>query len=245
MSRGQQETGRKSRAEQVASDVEEEFLAARLPVGQHLGRRAEFMTRFAISPTIMSETLRILRDRGLITVRPGNKGGIFVASIPPQIRLGGMDLWFHPSPTHPLELFEARVHLESSLSVVAFDRATAADLTAMRDVLQQMTIASAAREFLTSVMALHRALVTAAHIPVLDGMHQSIVTTLQATLSRAVYVEGSQDMIRHSREVHAGIVQAIEERNRVAFDKVSSLHDADLIRAGDPRRSPVHERAPR
>jgi hypothetical protein len=71
----------------------------------------------------MNETRRILRDRGLVVVRPGTGGGIFVASLPPEVRIGATDLWFSDSAIHPLELFEARVHLEDSLTLVAFHRA--------------------------------------------------------------------------------------------------------------------------
>ena len=71
-------------------------------MGAHLGRRTEFIERFGISPTVMNETLRILRGRGLVSVRPGAGGGVFVASLPPQVRLGAMDLWFHDSGRHPL-----------------------------------------------------------------------------------------------------------------------------------------------
>jgi DNA-binding FadR family transcriptional regulator len=229
-----------SRAEQVAADVEDEILAARLPVGAHLGRRTEFMNRFGISPTIMNETLRILRSRRLVTVRPGTGGGIFVASVPPQVRLGAMDLWFHDSGTHPLDLFEARVHLEARLTPVAFDRATEQDLTVMRDAVRQMTLATDARSFLDAVMSLHRMLVTAARIPVLDGMHQTVVTLLGATLSRAVFIEGYEPMLSHSIDVHTGMVDAISRRDRAAFDKVMQLHNDDLVRADDPRRSPAN-----
>lgn len=232
--------GRISRAEQVAADVEDEILAARLPVGAHLGRRTEFMNRFGISPTIMNETLRILRNRKLVTVRPGTGGGIFVASLPPQVRLGAMDLWFHDSGTHPLDLFEARVHLEARLTPVAFDRATEQDITAMRDAVRQMTLATDARSFLDAVMSLHRALVAAARIPVLDGMHQTVVTLLRATLSRAIFIDGYEQMLSHSIDVHGGLVDAISRRDRAAFDKVMQLHNDDLVRADDPRRSPAH-----
>jgi DNA-binding FadR family transcriptional regulator len=98
---------RSSRAERVAADLEHEILSARLPVGAHLGRRSEIMDRFGISPTVMNETLRILRDRDLITVRPGPGGGITVASAPTQVRVGALDLSFQPSTPHPLDLFEA------------------------------------------------------------------------------------------------------------------------------------------
>jgi DNA-binding FadR family transcriptional regulator len=229
---------RRSRAEEVASAVEDEILAARFPVGAHLGRRAEFMDRFGISPMIMSETLRILRDRGMVTVRPGTGGGIFVAALPPQVRLGGMDLWFHDSGTHPLDLFEARVHLEAQLTPVAFDRATEDDITAMRAPLDQMSQARDAGAYLETVMTLHRALVAAAHVQVLDAMHQTVVAVLRSTLTKAAFIDGHEPLLRHSIGVHQGIVEAISSRNRTTFHKVMLLHDDDLTRSDDPRRSP-------
>jgi DNA-binding FadR family transcriptional regulator len=236
----QQDGPRRSRAERVAADVEEEILSARLPVGAHLGRRAEFMERFGISPTIMNETLRILRDRGMVKVRPGTNGGIFVASLPPQVRLGAMDLWFHESGTgaHPLDLFEARVHLEARLTEVAFERATDADVAEMRGALQAMRRAEDAYAYLDGVMTLHRVLVVAARVPVLDGMHQTVIAILRGTLTRAAFTDGHEEMLRHSIEVHDGLVDAIAHRDRLAFNKIMRLHEDDLIRAGDPRRSP-------
>ncbi len=222
----------------MAADVEDEILAARLPVGAHLGRRAELMDRFGISPMIMSETLRILRNRGLVSVRPGTGGGIFVATLPPQVRLGGMDLWFHECGAHPLDLFEARVHLEAQLTPVAFDRATGDDVLAMRDALAQMDQAREACAFLEAVMRLHRALVSAARVPVLDAMHQTVIAVLGSTLSRATFIDGYEPMLQHSLDVHRGLVEAIASRNRPAFGKVMLLHHDDLVRAGDPRRSP-------
>lgn len=222
----------------MASDVEDEILAARLPVGAHLGRRAEFMRRFGISPMIMSETLRILRGRGLVAVRPGTGGGIFVAALPPQVRLGGMDLWFHESGTHPFDLFEARVHLEAQLTPVAFDRASEDDVAAMRPPLDQMNQARDARAYLEAVMTLHRALVAAARVPVLDAMHQTVVAILRSTLTKATFIDGYEPLLRHSVGVHQGIVEAISSRNRAAFHKVMLLHNDDLSRGDDPRRSP-------
>ena len=88
-----------SRAQQVAAQVENELLAARTPVGTSLGRRTDLMERFGISPTVCNEALRILRDRDLVMVRPGPGGGIFVANVPPQVRLGR---WIFGSPAPAL-----------------------------------------------------------------------------------------------------------------------------------------------
>ena len=47
-----------SRAQQVATAIEDELLAARTPVGTSLGRRTDLMERHGVSPTVMNETLR-------------------------------------------------------------------------------------------------------------------------------------------------------------------------------------------
>jgi DNA-binding FadR family transcriptional regulator len=229
---------RPSRAEQVAFQLEDEILEARLPVGAHLGRRAEFMERFEISPTIMNETLRILRDRGLVSVRPGTGGGVFVSSLPPQVRLGALDLWFQDGRVHPLDLFEARIYLEDTLTSLAFHRADQRDIDAMQAALDNMQQAHEARAYLEALLRLHRALVSAARVTVLDGMHQTIVGLLQAGLSKAVFIDGYEPMLQHSLNVHRDLVEAIRRQDSQLFEKTLALHHEDLIRTDDPRRSP-------
>jgi len=46
-------------------------------------------------------------------------------------------------------------------------------------------------------------------------------------------------MLRHSIDVHSELVDAISRRDRAAFDKVMQLHNDDLVRTDDPRRSPA------
>lgn len=229
---------RMSRAEHVASAIEDEILQARIPVGERLGRRTELIERFAVSPSIMNEALRLLRNQGMVTVRPGVGGGIFVARMPPQIRLGVVDLWFHDSGIHPMELFEARVHLEGALTEVAFARATAEDVSLMRAEVDRIANAPDAKAFINGVMALHRAIVSAAHITVLDAMHQSIVAVLQANISRAAYIDDYQEVHQKSVTVHRDLVEAIATRDRHAFARVMPIHNDALVRADDPRRSP-------
>lgn len=229
---------RSSRAERVAADLEHEILSERLPVGAHLGRRSEIMDRFGISPTVMNETLRILRDRDLVSVRPGPGGGITVASAPPQVRTGALDLWFQPSTPHPLDLFEARLYLEFGLTKAAFERATAEDISAMRTAMGSMRASTEAAEFFDAVLTFHSVVAAAAHIPVLEGMHQLIVTSIKAVLSRVMFVEDHERLVAASLEVHDDIVAAIAVHDPASFVDAINRHDRDLIRADDPDRTP-------
>jgi DNA-binding FadR family transcriptional regulator len=229
---------RSSRAERVAADLEHEILSARLPVGAHLGRRSEIMDRFGISPTVMNETLRILRDRDLVSVRPGPGGGITVASAPPQVRVGALELWFQPSTPHPLDLFEARLYLEFGLTKAAFERATSEDIAAMRSAMVTLRASTEAEQFFDAVLAFHRVVAAAAHIPVLEGMHQLILTSIKAVLTRVLFVGDHEPLLASSLGVHDDIVAAIALHDQASFVDAINRHDKDLIRADDPDRTP-------
>ncbi|MDP7705151.1 FadR/GntR family transcriptional regulator [Mycobacterium sp. TY815] len=222
----------------MAADLEHEILTARLPVGAHLGRRSEIMDRFGISPTVMNETLRILRDRDLVAVRPGPGGGITVASAPPQVRVGALDLWFQPSNPHPLDLFEARLYLEFGLTKAAFERADADDVTAMRAAMVTLRASTDAARFFDAVLAFHGVVAAAAHIPVLEGMHQTIVTSIKAVLTRVRFVDQYEPLLAASLDVHDDIVAAIALHDQASFVASLNRHDKDLIRADDPDRTP-------
>jgi DNA-binding FadR family transcriptional regulator len=227
-----------SRAQQVAAAIENALLADRTPVGTSLGRRTDLMEHHQVSPMVMNEVLRILRDRGLVVVRPGPGGGVFVASQPPQVRLGALDLWFSDSGPDPLDLFEARTHLEDVLTSVAVDRAGPADVRALEWAVEEMRGAADPRSFLEANLRFHQAIARAARIPVLAGMYEAIAAIVTGNLKRVELLPGHEEMYAHSIEVHAGIAAAIRDHDREALDKLMGLHRHDLVRAVDPSRSP-------
>src|ERR1700691_3283909 len=87
----------RSRAQQIAAEIEAEILSTRVPAGTRLGLRTDLIARFGASPPVINEALRILRERDLVTVKPGPNGGVIVGNPPPPLRLGGVDVW-HQGP---------------------------------------------------------------------------------------------------------------------------------------------------
>jgi DNA-binding FadR family transcriptional regulator len=229
----------RSRAQRVAAEIEDDILASRLPEGTRLGVRAELLRRFGISPTVLNEALRILRDRELVTVRPGVNGGVFVASQPPQVRLGALDLWFAGTSVEPLQLFEARMHLEETFAQVALHRATPEDIRTMEWALEDMRTAGPdPRRYLDANMRFHLAIARASRVEVLAGLYQSLVTILSGSLTRAEYLDQHNEMLQHNLDVHADMVSAIRDHDQTALDKIMQLHRHDMVRAADPTRSP-------
>lgn len=196
------------------------------------------MDRFGISPTVMNETLRILRDRDLVSVRPGPGGGITVANTPPQVRTGALDLWFQPSILIPSTSSRPGSISNSGLTKAAFERAGSEDIAAMREAMMHMRASREAREFFDAVLNFHAVVAAAAHIPVLEGMHQLIITSIRAVLSRVTFVSDHEPIVAASIAVHDDIVAAIAVHDHVSFVDAINRHDRDLIRADDPGRTP-------
>jgi DNA-binding FadR family transcriptional regulator len=222
---------RGSRAQQVAAEIEAEILSARHPPGTKLGLRTDLIARFGVSPAVMNEALRILRDRNLVTVRPGPNGGVLVDSPPPQIRTGGIDVWHQGLAVDPEQLFDARNHLDSLLTGVALQRATPEDIRAMEWALDDMRAAGGdARAFLAANMRFHLAVARASKIELLAGLYESIVAVLTATMTKASFVDPTHELVPHNIQVHADLISAIRDQDSTRLQKLLTLHHRDTMR---------------
>jgi DNA-binding FadR family transcriptional regulator len=233
--------------ERIASALEDEILAQSLDPGARFALRTELIDRFGVSASAMNEALRLLRERGIVHVRQGAQGGVFIAEPPPQLRLGVIDVWFRGLHVDPVELFEARSMLEDSFATVAAARATPEDCRDIAWALDELRNArDDARQYLEANLRLHTAIARAARIPVLAGMYESIVTLIRATLVRARYAgDDAAKVVDENIEVHARLYRAIREQDHETLAVTLREHRADLVRVSDPRRSPGGHQATR
>jgi DNA-binding FadR family transcriptional regulator len=229
-----------SRAEDVAAKLEMEILRAALPAGSRLGLRTELIGRFEVSPGVMNEALRLLRDRELIVVKPGPSGGVFTADQPPGVRLGALDLWFQGLTVPPLEIFESRTLLEEMFNNLALQKSTPADHTAMERALQRMgTSAGDPRAFFEANVEFHRAIARSTGVTVLIGIYDSLVTVLTGALVRAAWTAGYEETVDHNVRVHGQILEAIRAQDRKRLETATRLHRVDMISLAQPEKSPV------
>ena len=220
-----------SRAQQIAADIEAQILSDRIPAGARLGLRTDLIHRFGVSPPVMNEALRILRERDLVTVKPGPNGGVIVDNPPPQLRLGGIDVWHQGLTIEPEQLFDARSHLDTLLTTVAVQRAAPEDIRAMQWALDEMRAArDDARAFLDANMRLHLAIARASRVELLASLYESIVAVLSGTMIKAVFVPDRDELLEHSLQIHADLIIAIRDRDAAALPKLLTLHHQDTVR---------------
>src|SRR5580693_5047174 len=96
-------------------------LAAEADPGTRLGTKEELRARCGVSVGTFNEALRLVQARGLVTVRAGRVGGLFASRQSPIVRLG------------------------NSVLAIDDDATSVADAVRIRDALEPLLVADAAR----------------------------------------------------------------------------------------------------
>jgi GntR family transcriptional repressor for pyruvate dehydrogenase complex len=130
---------RRSAPEEVADAIRAWMFGRGMAPGDRLGREEDLARRFGVSRPTLREALRLLSSAHLIRATKGPGGGIFVAATPEQ----GIGHSVTDSVASMLsadsidleELIETRMLLEVPLAGLAAQRATEADVAALRAVL--------------------------------------------------------------------------------------------------------------
>src|SRR3954449_9071564 len=147
--------GIRTRAEQLAAALDERIRAGGLAAGDPGGPRESLRAQSGFAYATVSEAVRLLRDRGVLDIRPGRGGGLFVADRGPVVRLRHTLLSVEEEPGTVADAIELRDHLELLIDVGAARHRTQRDVTDLRRLLQRMGAARDWDTFMHANWALH------------------------------------------------------------------------------------------
>jgi GntR family transcriptional repressor for pyruvate dehydrogenase complex len=146
---------------------------ARLRQGDRLPNEGELARQLGISKPTLRQALRVLERSGLLTVKQGNAGGIFLAS--DYLATEAISSNVASEEHSVLETLRARRVIESAIAHEALVVATADDLAEIErtvELLRAPGISSA--QLLRADMMFHRAVARAAYNRVLEQALQVV-----------------------------------------------------------------------
>ncbi|SNR88603.1 FadR/GntR family transcriptional regulator [Actinomadura mexicana] len=203
--------------EQAAQRLRDQIAAGAWPVGTRLPGETTLAGELGVGRSTVREALRALAGAGLVQARQG--AGVFVIATEPA-----EDWSARLRRASVADVYEIRAMLEVRAAELAAERRTPDDLAALDRALADRDTAFAGpgvEAFIDADIALHAAVIAAAHNPVLADLFAGFVPVLRdglLDLASLVDVRGSDDA--HGRAAHAALVEAVRAQDPAAASEV-------------------------
>jgi GntR family transcriptional repressor for pyruvate dehydrogenase complex len=217
--------------EAAIEHITEAIEKARLRPGDRLPGALDLSERLGISRPTLRQALRVLERSGVVTVRRGKTGGIFLATeLVPAIALSDAVALEEEAVADALR---ARRVLETAVAHEAAERATPADFAELSRANALLRRHLGERQYVMRADQLfHRALVRAAHSRTLEHALRGVAKALAPI--RDAY-PGGEERDRHTLDVHERQLDALRRRDHAALDPILDEHFSIL--EGAVRRS--------
>lgn len=208
-------------ADQAADQLRRRLAAGEWAVGAKLPGETTLAAELGIGRSTIREALRMLAGQGLLRARQG--AGVFVERTEPET-----DGWEAVLRREAIAaVVEVRAAIEIEAARLAAVRATGADVAAMRRALDERAAAADAsdREFVDADTAVHRAIVAAAHNPVLSELFETFVPRVAEAMVEMIALLGLRDRdTEPNADEHLALVDAIAAGDASAATRISRAH---------------------
>jgi GntR family transcriptional regulator, transcriptional repressor for pyruvate dehydrogenase complex len=220
--------------EEAVEQIAEKVKLGELAVGDRLPSERALAEQMEISRPTLREAVKILQDSGLIDVRRGAGGGMFVVTeiVPPELVARRRDMRIH----EVAQVLEARRVLEPRVAQLAAMRAGAEDFDAMartiddqRVLIEEGAILQEGREdrFLALDVRFHLALARSTGNEVLVGLVRSVYRELEIARDMTMHYEAVPEW---SIDIHERTLAAVRSGDPELVDEVMDEHLGQIER---------------
>ncbi|MCJ2163521.1 MULTISPECIES: GntR family transcriptional regulator [unclassified Pseudodesulfovibrio] len=111
-------------SEEVALQIEAAIMDGRLSPGERLPSEREMQSQFGTGRGVIRETIKILKQKGLLEVKTGAKGGAYIRHLDVNNVSESLALFLKQHPVEPEKLVEFRETLDRTITQLAIAHAT-------------------------------------------------------------------------------------------------------------------------
>jgi DNA-binding FadR family transcriptional regulator len=223
--------------ESVIQQVESAILQGGLAVGDRLPSERELQGMLDVSRNTLRESLRVLEQKGLVEIRKGNRGGIFVKQLNADCMAESLGLFVQSQRITMEQISEFRQDLEGLVTCRAARQAEAGRMAEIDRLLQQAEIlagqgAAQWEAFMQADRDIHLALARLAGNP----LHLFFLETVHTHFHRYhinAYLPRDEETIRVTLAELQAIVKAV---SRGEAERAESLAREHVRRATQAMR---------
>lgn len=218
----------RTRAESLAANMEEQMLREGMAPGDWVGTLDEIRAQTGLARATVSEAVRLLRDRGILEIRPGRGGGLFVAEPNPVVRLRHTLLTVRDAPATVLDAVALREALEELISRDAARYRTQSDIADLTRLLLALQRSLKTPEaFMRANWALHERIADITPNVMASAVYKGTLGYLSS--SSMAFTTDDPGADRHWRRryrIHENLVRAITDGDDKAVTAAVRRHNS-------------------
>ena len=205
---------------EAVDQIKQMIINGQLRAGEKLPTERELADTLGVSRPTIRESIRALA--ALRIVEPVHGAGTYITSLEPELLAQPIDFLLQVNDDALLDLFDARVVLESGLARMAGDRRTDEDIACL-----EQTIASHSANLTDAATALeldfrfHAEVAHAAHSPILASLLASTAALGRASRART---GRSLSVREQAHRDHESILDALRAREAVTAERAMIAH---------------------
>lgn len=197
----------------VVEQIQEAILQGRLKAGDRLPGERELKDMFKTSRGTLREALRVLEQKGLITIKTGVSGGSIVKAVTTRQVSESLALLLRYQRVSLRDLAEFREGVEGMVTSLAAERAKKKNIQHLKHLLREAKThlekgISHWDEFIQVDNALHMALAHIAANPVYESILQTVHDNINPYYDR--FLPKSEENLRQNYQDLCEIVKAVE-----------------------------------
>ena len=181
--------------------------------GDKLDSEAELVEKFQVSKQILRESIRALEYLGLVEIRKGAKGGVYIAEVDMKTTLAHLTNFLHFKDVSISHISEVRALIEPYCAKLAAERITDEDLILLKNSIEECEKESStvySPNITRSEIKFHRIISAASGNPIIILLVDFIEDMLQDLKD---IVRPDEKFTRLVIRSHKQIYHALEERN--------------------------------
>jgi GntR family transcriptional regulator, transcriptional repressor for pyruvate dehydrogenase complex len=220
-------------AESLAQEIVREIVARKLPPGTLLPSETEMIEEYGVGRGSLREALRILEIHGVITMKPGRRGGPIVIEVGTSDYGRMSTLFYHLGGATFGELMDARLALEPLMARLAAQRGdpTLADRLTRGE---ELTDLHDDRAYFAATHDFHRTVASLSDNPILNLVVTSLEHIFHDQVSGLLFpTERREEVVA----AHDAIARAIARGRAAEAERLMRQHMqeyADFVRRRHP-----------
>lgn len=200
----------------ITAQIRGALFSGQIKAGDRLGGENQLAVRFGVSRMAMRDALRTLAAMGIVDVRVGAKGGIFISQGNPDRFADALAIQLKLIGLTVEELFDAQIAIEVTSAELAARRATEDDLGRLRELVREIqTLGQSGLrraeefKFTAASMRFHEALVEASHNRALIAQFKALRFALEP-----IYLQRTtNDVVGRVVASHKAVLACLEKKD--------------------------------